>query len=214
VADIFHEVEEDLRRDQATAIWKKYGNYIIGAALVLVLAVAAQWGWTEYSTRQQLQASADFLKAAATSDLKEREAALSKVVSDGGTYAVLARFRLAETALEAGDKDKARGILTEIARNQGVDKPLRDLGAVQAALLELEIGKPDTAAELVKDLTKEGEAYRLSALEITGLAALAAGDKERAKTTFEALKKAAEEQAVPGSGFAQRADQLLDRIGS
>ena len=214
MADIFHEVEEDLRRDQAAAIWKKYGNYIIGAALLLVLAVAAQWGWTEYSTRQQLQASADFLNAAATSDLKQREAALSKVVSDGGTYAVLARFRLAETALEAGDKDKARGILTEITKNQGADKPLRDLAAVQAALLELEIGKPETAAELVKDLTKEGEAYRLSALEITGLAALAAGDKEKAKTTFEALKKAAEEQAVPGSGFAQRADQLLDRIGS
>ena len=214
MADIFHEVEEDLRRDQAAAIWKKYGNYIIGAALVLVLAVAANWGWTEYSTRQQLQASADFLKAAATSDLKQRETALSKVVSDGGTYAVLARFRLAETALEADEKDKARGILTEIAKNQGADKPLRDLGAVQAALLELEIGKPETAAELVKDLTKEGEAYRLSALEITGLSALAAGDKEKAKTTFEALKKAAEEQAVPGSGFAQRADELLDRIGS
>ena len=47
MADIFHEVEEDLRRDQAAAIWNKYGNYIIGAALLLVLAVAAHWGWTK-----------------------------------------------------------------------------------------------------------------------------------------------------------------------
>ena len=214
MADIFHEIEEDLRRDQAAAIWKKYGNVIIGAALVLVLAVAAQWGWSEYSARKQLQASADFLRAAATGDLKQREAELAPVVADGGIYGVLARFRLAETAIEAGDKDKARGILGEIAREQGTDKPLRDLAAIQAALLELDGGKPDAAADLVKDLTKEGEGYRLSALEITGLAALAAGDKEKAKASFEAVKKAAEQDAAPGTGFVQRADQLLDRLGN
>jgi hypothetical protein len=214
VADIFHEVEEDLRRDQAAAIWKKYGNYIIAAALVLVLAVAAHWGWREYSGRQQLQASADFLNAAAISDLKQREAALSAMATEDGIYGVLARFRLAETAIEAGDKAKARGILGEIAKEQGTDKALRDLAAIQAALLEIEIGKPENAAELVKDLTAAGEPYRLSALEITGLAAVAAGDEEKAKATFEAVKKAAEEEAAPGSGFAQRANQMLDRLGN
>lgn len=214
MADIFHEVEEDLRRDQAAAIWKKYGNYLIGAALLLVLAVAAHWGWTKYSTNQQLQASADFLSAASAKDIKEREAALAKVVADGGTYGVLARFRLAETAIESGDKAKARGILGEIAKDGGTDKALRDLALIQAALLELEVGKPETAADLVKDLTKEGEPYRLSALEVTGLAALAAGDKEKAKAAFETLKKTAEAEAATGSGFAQRADQMLDRLGN
>jgi hypothetical protein len=214
VADIFHEVEEDLRRDQAAAIWKKYGSYIIGAALLLVLAVAAHWGWTKYSTNQQLQASADFLSAASTKDLKARETALAKVVAEGGTYGVLARFRLAETAVESGDKAKARGILGEIAKDGSADKALRDLALIQAGLLELEVGKPGAAAELVKDLTKEGEPYRLSALEVTGLAAVAAGDKEKAKTTFETLKKTADAEAVAGSGFAQRADQMLDRLGN
>ena len=214
MADIFHEVEEDLRRDQAAAIWKKYGSLIVGAALLLVLAVAAQWGWTKYAANQQMQASADFLSAASNSDIKAREAALGTIAAEGGTYGVLARFRLAETAVEAGDKAKARGILGEIANDGSADKALRDLALIQAALLELEVGKPEAAAELVKDLTKEGEAYRLSALEVTGLAAVAAGDTEKAKVTFEALKKTAEAEAAPGSGFAQRAEQMLDRLGS
>lgn len=214
MADIFHEVEEDLRRDQAAAIWKKYGNYIIGAALLVVLAAAAHWGWKEYSARQQLQDSADFLAATATTDLNAREAALSQVAAEGGVYGMLARFRLAEAAIENGDKAKARGILGEIAKGEGADKPLRDLAAIQAALLELEIGKPEAAADLVKELTKAGESYRLSALEITGLAALAAGDTEKAKASFEAVKQAVAEEAVPSSGFAQRADQMLDRLGN
>lgn len=212
VADIFHEVEEDLRRDQALAFWKKYGNFVIAAALVVVLAVAGQWGWREYTTRQQLQASADFLSAAASSDLAQREAALGKLAAEGGTYAVLARFRLAETAIEAGDKAKARGILAEIAKDQDADQALRDLATIQAALLELEIGKPEAAADLVKDLTLEGQAYRLSALEITGLAAMVGGDTGKAKATFEEMKKLAAE--APTSGFARRADQLLDRLAN
>ena len=214
MADIFHEVEEDLRRDQAAAIWKKYGNLLVGAALLLVLAVAAHWGWTKYATNQQLQASADFLSAASTKDLKARETALAKVVADGGTYAVLAQFRLAETAIEAGDKAKARDILAGIAKDHSADKALYELAAIQAALLELEIGKPETAAAMVEHLTKEGEAYRLSALEVTGLAAVAAGDTEKAKTTFETLKKTADAEAAAGSGFAQRAEQMLDRLGN
>jgi hypothetical protein len=214
VADIFHEVEEDLRRDQAAAIWKKYGSYFVGAALLLVLAVAAHWGWNKYTANQQMQASADFLSAASNSDLEQREAALGTIAAEGGTYGVLARFRLAETAIEGGDKTKARGILGEIAKDAGADKALRDLASIQAALLELEVGKPEAAADLVKDLTEEGEAYRLSALEVTGLAAVAAGDKAKAKTTFETLKKTAETEGAPGSGFVQRAEQMLDRLGN
>lgn len=214
MADIFHEVEEDLRRDQAAAIWKKYGSVLVGAALLLVLAVAAHWGWTKYATNQQLQASADFLSAASTKDLKARETALGKIATEGGTYGVLAQFRLAETAIEAGDKARARDILAGIAKDRSADKALYELAAIQAALLELEIGKPETAAATVEHLTKEGGAYRLSALEVTGLAAVAAGDTEKARTTFETLRKTAEAEAAAGSGFAQRAEQMLDRLGN
>ncbi len=213
MADFFHEIEEDLRRDQAMALWKKYGSWVIAAALLLVLAVAGHWGWTKYSTHQRLRASADFLAAAGNADAAQRDAALSKVAAEGGSYATLARFRLAQTALAADDKAKARGILGEIAADASTDPALAGLARMQAALLELEIGKPEAAAELVKDMTAEGHAYRLAALEVTGLAALAGGDKAKARKTFEELKKAAAADNVGGgSSFEHRADQLLDRL--
>lgn len=211
MADFFHEIEEDLRRDQAMALWNKYGSLAIGAVLLVVLAVAGFWGWGKYATYQQQQASADFLSAAANADAAQREAALAGVVAEGGSYATLARFRLAETALAAGDKAKARGILGEIAADTSTDPALAGLAGVQAALLELEIGKPEAAAEMVKGMLAEGHPYRLAALEVTGLAALAGGDKAKAKATFEDLKKAAAADGS-GSGFERRADQLLDRL--
>lgn len=211
VSDFFHEVEEDLRRDQALALWNKYGNLVVAGVLLLVLAVAGHWGWTKYTTHQRLQASADFLAAAASEDKAAREAALAKVVAEGGSYGVLARFRLAETALEAGDKAKARAILGEIAADSAAEPALADLARIQAALLELEIGKPEAAADLVKDMAQEGHSYRLAALEIRGLAALAGGDKAKAKAEFEELKKLAAEQGG-NTDFGRRADQVLDRL--
>lgn len=213
MADFFHEIEEDLRRDQAIALWKKYGNWVIGAALLLVLAVAGHWGWTKYSTHQRLQASADFQAALSNADAAQRDSALAKVATEGGSYATLARFRLAEIALGADDKAKARGILGEIAADATTDPALASLARVQAALLELEIGKPEAAADLVKDMTVENHPYRLAALEVTGLAALAGGDKAKARTTFEELKKAsAADNVGGGASFERRAEQLLDRL--
>jgi hypothetical protein len=211
VSDFLHEVEEDLRRDQALALWAKYGNLVIGAVLLLVLAVAGHWGWTKYTTHQRLQASADFLVAAATEDTAQREAALAKVVAEGGSYGILARFRLAETALNAGDKEKARGILGEVAADPAADPALAGLARIQAALLDLELGKPQEAATLVMDMVAEGQAYRLAALEVIGLAALAGGDTAKAKAEFEQLKTLAAAEG-PGSGFENRADQVLDRL--
>jgi hypothetical protein len=42
MADIFREIDEDVRRDRAIDFWKRHGNLIIGLALLAVLATA---GW-------------------------------------------------------------------------------------------------------------------------------------------------------------------------
>ena len=54
MADIFQEVDEDLRRDRATALWRKYGIYVLGVAIALVAGTAAWSGWRYYETRQRL----------------------------------------------------------------------------------------------------------------------------------------------------------------
>jgi hypothetical protein len=45
VADIFQEVDEDIRKDKATELWKKYGGIVIGACLAVVIGTGANVGW-------------------------------------------------------------------------------------------------------------------------------------------------------------------------
>ena len=44
MADIFQEVDEEVRREQFKKLWQRYGNYIIAACILIVVAAAA-WRW-------------------------------------------------------------------------------------------------------------------------------------------------------------------------
>jgi hypothetical protein len=213
VADIFQEVDEDLRRDKALAFWKRYQNHIIGFAIIAVVATAAVSGWRYYK-QQKIEANgAAYLQAlqAQDKDPKAAAAQFEAIAKDGGGFAVLAQFQQANQAVKDGDKAKAAAQFTAIAHDGSVDKALQDLAAVLGGLAWLDAGKPEDAAKLVEPLTGDGQAYRYSALEVKAQAALAAGDKAKAKQVYEQLKQLSALPSAP-QGVSARAQIMLDRL--
>jgi hypothetical protein len=213
VADIFQEVDEDLRRDKALAFWKRYQNHIIGFAIIAVAATAGVSGWRYYK-QQQIEANgAAYLQAlqAQDKDPKAAAAQFDALAKDGGGFAVLAQFQRANQALKDGDKAKAAEQFAAIAHDGSVDKALQDLAAVLGGLAWLDAGKPEDAAKLVEPLTGDGQAYRYSALEVKAQAALAAGDKAKAKQVYEQLKQLGALPSAP-QGVSARAQIMLDRL--
>ena len=213
MADIFQEVDEDLRRDKALAFWKKYQNHIIGFAIIAVAATAGFSGW-KYWKQQRIEANgAAYLQALQTleKDPKAASAQFETLARDGGGFAVLARFEQANQTLKEGDKAKAAEQFTAIATDGSVDNALKDLAAVLGGLAWLDAGKPQDAAKLVEGLTGENQPYRFSALEVQAQAAFAAGDRAKARTLYEQLKELA---ALPNApqGVSARADVMLERL--
>jgi hypothetical protein len=213
VADIFTEVDEELRADRARAFWQKYGNYLIGAALLAVLAAALWWGWQRYDNYRRQQASVEFLQAVQQQqkDAQAGNAALDRVAAQGGGYGLLARFQLANNAA-ASDPAHAADLLAAIAGDEKVDPAARHLAAIEAGLMKLQVNKPADALALVQPLAVEGNPYRLSALEVSGLAQLAAGDKDKARETFTQLQGLASAPDAAAPAMALRAQQMLDRL--
>jgi len=52
VADIFHEVDEEVRRDQLKKLWDRYSIYIIALAVLFVAAIAAWRGYEYYVAKK------------------------------------------------------------------------------------------------------------------------------------------------------------------
>jgi hypothetical protein len=213
VADIFQEVEEDLRRDKALAFWKKYQNYIFGAALVAVAATAAVSGWRAYSQHRMETAGTAYLQALQTAERDPKAAAtqFDALAAQGSGFGVLARFQQANLAVKAGDKAKAVQIFTAIGSDGGVDKAFRDMATILAALMQLDLGKPADAAKLVEPLAGDNQPYRFSALDIQGQAALAAGDRKKAKDIYTQLKQLGSLPNAP-QDIETRADVMLSRL--
>ncbi|MES1150787.1 MAG: tetratricopeptide repeat protein, partial [Dongia sp.] len=186
MADIFQEVDEDLRRDKALVFWKKYQNHIIGVVLVVIAAAAGISGWRAYHQRQVEANGTAYLQAMQTleRDPKAAEPQFDELAKGGSGFAVLARFQQANLALKNGDKAKAAQLFQAIAGDGSVDKAMKDAAAILGGLALLDLGKPDAASKLVAPLTGDNQPYRFSALEVQGQAAFAAGDKKKAKEIF------------------------------
>jgi hypothetical protein len=213
VSDIFQEIDEDLRRDKVSALWNRYQNLVYAAVAVVILGTAGVTGWRIYDTRVKEQAGAAYLSAlqVTSQDPKAAVDVFAKLAGEGGPVAGLARFDMARAAVLAGDKPAALDILAAMAAEAKLDAPMQGAAALMGAYLALDLGKADQANALVQKLLAEGNAYRLLALEVTGLAALAAGDTTKAREIFAALEPLAAANDAP-SQMRERVAIMLDRL--
>ncbi len=136
MSDIFHEVDEDVRRDKAAELWRRYQTPIL---ILAVLIVAATGAWSYYQTNRQKAAEAANARfeaaVALANDGKGQEAAdaFDALAKDGPKgYATLARIRAAELR-----EDKARALaeLNAIAEDKNVDKLNQEVAMLRAALI-------------------------------------------------------------------------------
>ena len=213
MGDIFQEVEEEVRRDRYSKLWKDYGGYIIAAAVALVLGTTASVGWREYTAQRQQDDSDRFVAAAALSvEGKELEAAeafrvLAAEAQDG--YALLARFRTVDALKESGDIAGAVNELDAIATDDGVDVLYRDLASLLAIMHTLDKEDPDDLRTRLTPLLAPEAAWRHSARELSAALALRVGDKELAMIEFQKLTD--DVKAPPGA--RSRAAEILQILG-
>jgi hypothetical protein len=212
VPDVFDEVEEELRRDRAEKLWKKYAPHLIAAAVALVAATGAYSFWQDHQ-RKRLESSAQRYAVAGDLIAADRDRALTELrglAQDGaGGFAGLARLK--EAALVA-ERDPAQGLalFRRVAGDSALDAELRRTAAAMAAILSIDTAPRAEAEQSAKDLQAAGSPFRNAGREIEALAALRAGDEARARDIYRAI---ADDLAAP-SGLRQRAAEMLAALGS
>lgn len=187
MTDIFSEIDEDIRKDRAKRIWQRFGKYIIGGAILLVVAVAAWRGWEAYTTAQAAAAGDRFLDAIALieNDPSAGLVELNAIASNGPAgYAELAGFRAASAMAEAGDVDGAIATFRGMATDSGLDNLTRDMAAVRLGYLLLDHGDATEIEGLLLPLSETTNPFSHSAREIRGFAALRNGNSDQALALF------------------------------
>jgi hypothetical protein len=213
VADIFHEVDEEVRRERLKRFWDRYSLLIIGGCILIVAGIAAWRGYDWYVGRQAAIAGARFEAAVALSEqgkTKEAEAEFSKIAADApGGYAVLARFRAA-AALAESDKSAAAKAYDAIAQDGSTAQVWQDLAAVRAGLLLADTAPLAEMQRRLVPLAQSDRTFRHSARELLALSAWHHKDTAAARKYLDMMAQDAETPA----GVRSRADVLAALIAA
>jgi hypothetical protein len=208
MSDIFREVDEEVRRDQAARIWGRYQNLFIGLA-VLVIAATAGWRFYDhYRTKQAEEAGAKYQAALALAregKAAEAEGALERIAKGGPKgYALLARLREA-AELSGSDPAAAVKAYDAIAADGTIDPLFQNLARLRAALLRLDEADGKEIEGRLGPMTGNDNPFRFSAREALALAALKHDDFDAAGRQLDAI--VVDPQAP--AAMRQRAEALL-----
>lgn len=189
MTDLIREIDEDLRRDNFEKLLRKYGSYLLGAALLSLLVLAAGLLWWDHLKGQREDRARRYdaaLQLIGTADPTAPEALQALAQGDDG-YAALARLRAAALKADAGDVEGAVAIYEELAGDLEIDKAIRDVALLLLALHTADSAEPAQLTRRLQPLTEASSPWRYSALEITAVLARRAGDTEKAQQILTGL---------------------------
>lgn len=173
MADVFDEIEDDLRQEKLKAFWRENGSWIIGSAIAAVVMTAALVFWRDWTQRQNERETAALIEVVEKKDIAAFDAYMETA---GKNHAVLAQFSAAALALEKGDQAKALAIYETVSTLRGVDKIWRDLALLLSLSERLSTADPALLKKEIAGLTAEKNVWRHSARELQGLLAAREGD--------------------------------------
>jgi len=179
MADFFREVDEDVRRDQLINIWKQYQNWIIGAALLIVLGTGG-WRLHDYYRLKNIEAAgARFAAAqqlATDGNAAEAAEAFSAIAKDGSKgYAMLARLANAN-AMAGKDPKAAAAAYDAIADDPTIDPAYQNVARLRGAYLRIDFDDPKAFTQRYAAYASPDSPYRNAYRELLALADTRRGD--------------------------------------
>ena len=184
MADIFQEVDEEVRRERLQKLWQRYGNFVIAVCILIVAVVGAWRGYEWWQTKKAGESGAAFENAVTLAEAgkhQDAEAAFAKLASDGTAgYRALARLR---EAAELAHTDKAAAVKAydEIAADKSAGEIMQELAAVRAGFLLVDTTPYSEMRQRLEPLTASDKTFRHSARELLALSAWKSDDTNAAR---------------------------------
>ncbi|MEM6439928.1 MAG: hypothetical protein AAF763_09590, partial [Pseudomonadota bacterium] len=176
-------------RDRMTALWKRWGPWIIGA-VVLAVAAAAVLNWRDSQREAAAREAGEALELAAErADPGARADAFADIAdaAEPGP-ALVARLSQAAALDEAGDEAGALGALAMIEQDGAADPLYRALAGFKTAMIQAREASPSQRIDLFAPHAAPSSPFRLLALEQLAVARFQLDDLAGARADAEAAR--------------------------
>jgi len=203
----FNEVQEELRRERAVRLLKRYG-WIAVLLVVLVVGGTAWNEWRKAQDRASAEAFGDAVLAALDNNASaDRVEALSQIETTGAQAGLVQLLRAG--ALMDEDRAAALEALNVAANDSALPDAYRQLATLKRVIAGGRDIPLDERAQLLAGLSQPGQPMRPIALEQSALLELEQGNTERAIEILTDLLS----QSDVTDALRRRATQLITALG-
>jgi hypothetical protein len=207
MADIFDEINEELKQDRMSALWARYGVYLMVATGVVIAVVVFTQTYKQWQVSRNEQAAETFYQAMMGDDA----AAAFEVGRDDFTkgYQMLADFKIASDKATSGDKQGAEELYLALSKHDNIAPLYRDLALLLAAMNAPESRTPDNVISMLAPLTDGPGPFQGLALEVAAGADVQAGRVDAAIEKLSQIQQLADVSAP----LRQRSVELKKILG-
>ena len=209
----YREVDEELRREQLTSTWKRYGWLIVAGVVLFLAAIAGFLYWQQQKQEragehgEQLTALFEDIQAGKT---KGVEAKLDSLAEESGPgYRAAALLTKADVAVTQGNDAAAIAAFRQVAEDEDVAAPWRELALIRQTATEYDKIPPATVIQRLQPLAVAGSPWFGSAGEMVAVAHLKQQKPQQAAAIFAAMAK---DENIPES-IRSRALQMAGALG-
>ncbi|MEP2707496.1 MAG: tetratricopeptide repeat protein [Roseibium sp.] len=184
MSDIFREVDEDIRQEKFRRLWDRFGYLVIGVAVLIVVGTGGYRGWLYWEETNSHKAGDTFIEAVQLSDDgKYQEAAelYGELENSIGGYPAISRLRAATDLANSGSASEALAQFDALTIDSKLAPSLRDIAALRAGYLAVDLEDYPSVADRVEGLTGETGAFRAAARELLALSAWKNDDIDTAR---------------------------------
>ena len=203
MADIFDEINEELKQDRMTALWQRYGKYVIAFVVAVVAGISLTQGYGYYTQQRDARSAEVFFNAILSDDVAKTLEASTEQLSTG--YALLAEFRLAAALAEKAQAAEAEQHYLRIAARDDIQQIYRDIALLLSVMQASETMQVSALQTRLDPLISSTSPLKGLALEQAAALDVRRGNRAAA---IEKLNELVALTDIPAS-LRQRASQIL-----
>ena len=207
MADIFDEIDEDLKRDQMQMLWARYGKIVMAVVAAIVLLVALRQSYTAWQTSQSEASASAYQQALKSDDVVAALVAGRGQLTDG--YAMLAQLQIAAEQAAADDFTAAEASYLALASDNSMDLLYQQAATLLSVMVAPQDADVAALAARLSGLETAAGPWQAMALEAGAGLALRAGKTDAAVAKYKRLLDMAD---VP-AGMRQRAERMIVMLG-
>ena len=210
MADLFQEIDDELRQDKASRLWKLYGKYVVVTAIIIITSVGGYKFWQQKQLDDGEKASIAYEAALARSASGDLKGAIDQLNEEElglvPGYAALSQMQKANLAMKIKDFEAALITYKDIAENDDYPQSIKEWASFRHAAVRVEKQIDSNASADLDTLIATDSPWRFLAKEIKAIKEIEIGNNSEAKAIFSELaddENAPERLRVRAAEFLQ-----------